>query len=242
MAATILIPLDDVEYDPKYQPRVEIDLEGTVTRYAEALRSDPKFDFPPIVVVKMVAKPVPYLVLDGTQRKFAYERAGRRRIPAVVEVLPESKWFARAVELNAAHGKPLTPEDQHKVIDRLQRDGWKADKIAALLKVRVESINQIKDCNAVAEPITAYRNTGKFKHHADPVQQKTRRQPVTSMVVPPNRSAVPTPADRKQAAIMRVVDAACAWCRDDADIEEACDNLIAAVDAYRAVLAKAESA
>lgn len=136
-----MLPVDDVEYDPDYVPRQSIDLDDTVQRYREALIADPGFEFPAaIVVVRTTGRGARYLIIDGVHRYVAYNQAERRRIPASIEHLPESKWFARAVELNAQHGRPLTQIDRSRIVERLGKEGWSAEKIAGLLKVRVSTI------------------------------------------------------------------------------------------------------
>jgi hypothetical protein len=138
------IPLTEIGYDPDFYPRVNGKEDWrTVFRYSDALLADPARQLPPIVVVVATAKAWAYMLLDGLHRIRAYYRAGRESIPAVVERLPRSKWFARSVELNAAHGRPLDSGDRAYIATRLRKDGYDAGQVAALLQMRVESLEKI---------------------------------------------------------------------------------------------------
>lgn len=139
------IPLSEIGYDPKFYPRVNGREDWlTVHRYTDALKADPEKDFPAVVVVKAVAKAYRYMLVDGKHRCAAYKGADRESIPAVVESLPQSKWFARSVELNAAHGRVLDVGDKAWIAVRLEEDGYTVQEIASLLHMRVESLEKIK--------------------------------------------------------------------------------------------------
>lgn len=144
------IPLDQVGYDPKYYPRVNGHEDWlTVHRYKDALLADRHKDFPPVVVVKATGKPYKYMLLDGKHRCKSYALAERGSIPAEVERLPESKWFARSVELNATHGRTLDSGDKAWIAKRLEEDGYSTEDAAKLLHMRVESLEKIKAEHAV---------------------------------------------------------------------------------------------
>jgi hypothetical protein len=87
----------------------------------------------------------------------AYLRAKRERIPAVVERLPESKWFARAVELNVPNGRSFTTQDKAFIANRLDREGWNETEQAKLLQMPIESLQRIK----VDRLVRAQLQTGK---------------------------------------------------------------------------------
>ena len=159
----VLLSIEQVEYDSAYFPRESIDLDVTVAKYTEALVHNPDFHLPPIVVVKRTGRTPPYIVLDGVHRLLSYGRAERSAIPALVERLPESQWFARSVELNAAHGRPLTQTDQRIIVRRLESDGWAIDKIAGLLKVRADTILLLRGSS----------ESGKITTHPKPVRPKS---------------------------------------------------------------------
>ncbi len=139
------ILLSEIGYDPKFYPRVNGDSDWlTVHRYSDALTADEKYDFDPVVVVKTVGRNWPYLLIDGRHRCKSYTQAGREDIPAIVERLPESRWFARSVELNAKHGRPLDSGDKAWIAKRLEADGYSEEDVAKLLCMRVESLQKIK--------------------------------------------------------------------------------------------------
>lgn len=139
-----MIQLDKIGHDSKFYPRFHGDCDWqTAYKYSETLALNPRYQFPPIVVVRSTGKKTPFLILDGVHRKNAYKRAGRKSIPAVVERLPESKWLARAYELNRLHGRPLESSDKASVAVRLKEQGWSIDKISDLMQMRVASLEKM---------------------------------------------------------------------------------------------------
>lgn len=144
------IPVDQIGYDVKFYPRVNGREDWyTVHQYKDALLADPRKDFPPVVVVKATGKEYAYALLDGVHRTRAYHHAGREAIPAVIERLPESKWFARSVELNTIHGRRLDVGDKAWIAVRLEEDGFSIKEVADLLQMRVESLEKIKAMHVV---------------------------------------------------------------------------------------------
>ncbi len=140
-----MIPVDQIGYDPRYYPRVNgIEDWLTVHRYTDALKASPLKEFPPVVVVRVHGRAYAYLLLDGLHRTKSYYNAGRETIPAVVERLPQSKWFARSVEMNASHGRTLDTGDKAWAAVRLEEDGYTIEQAAELLQMRVESLEKIK--------------------------------------------------------------------------------------------------
>ena len=139
------VPLEEIGFDPKFYPRVNGKEDWlTVHRYTDFLLSDPAADFPPVVLVRVVGKSYKYLMLDGKHRQSGYHGANRTTIPAVIESLPQSKWFARSVELNSAHGRTLDTGDKAFIAVRLEADGYSVADAARLLHMRVESLEKIK--------------------------------------------------------------------------------------------------
>lgn len=151
------IPLDKIGYEPRYYPRVNGKEDYyTVNLYRDALlgcpdlafgwtESTPDTGFPPIVVVRATGRTWPYLLLDGLHRLRAYHAADLEEIPAIVERLPETKWFARSAELNATSKKPLGPGDKAFIAEHLEKEGGMSNKeIAKLLMMRVESLERIR--------------------------------------------------------------------------------------------------
>lgn len=156
--------LDEVGYDLDFFPRTHIDMDETVCRYTEALVADVAFDFEPIVVMRTNGRRYRFLTLDGVHRLISYNQADRQTIPARIETLPESQWFARSVELNAKHGRPLAQQDRAIIVQRLERDGWNIEKISDLLKVRVELLSPLRSNGKSIQAITAHKRvtTGQF--------------------------------------------------------------------------------
>lgn len=143
--ATKMIPLDQIGYDKKYYPRVNGIADWfTVNKYRDALLSDARKEFPPIVLVKVTGKKWAYMILDGLHRLTGYGAAQREVIPAEIEHLPESKWFARSVELNIIHGRQLDTGDKAFIAMRLESEGYSAEEAAKLLQMRVETMEKIK--------------------------------------------------------------------------------------------------
>jgi len=149
-----LIELDKIDYDPKYYPRVNGRPDWlTIVRYTDTLLADPSYDFDPIVVMRSAGHKIetlegirdclPYLLSDGLHRVRSYARAGRQRIPAEIERLPQSKWMERSVELNSRHGRALDNGDKAWVTRRLQAEGWQIPRIAELLHMRADSLERI---------------------------------------------------------------------------------------------------
>lgn len=140
-----MILVSEIGYEPKYYPRVNGREDWlTVHRYRDTLAADPAKEFPPVHVVKVEGKKFQFGLLDGVHRTKAYHLAGRERIPAEIERLPISKWFARSVELNATHGRQFDTGDKAWVAVRLEEDGFTIGQAAALLQMRVESLEKIK--------------------------------------------------------------------------------------------------
>ena len=154
------IKLEKIEYDPKYYPRVNGKEDWmTVLQYMEAVKTDARLAdpkayppdatgrkfgaFPPVVVVPVPGKPGWYMLLDGLHRVKAFTSAGLDHIYAEIEDLPKSKWFVRSVELNVRPARGFDSGDKAFIAQRLKADGWKIDKIAGLLKMRIQSLEKL---------------------------------------------------------------------------------------------------
>jgi len=139
------LKLEDVGYDPAFYPRVNGQPDWlTILRYTEALVADPRHDFPEVNVVRAQGFDTPYLLIDGVHRSRSYHNAKRETIPAIVEKIPQSKWFSRSVELNCRHGRSLDTGDKAYIATKLESDGWSIDEVAKLLCMKVESLEKIK--------------------------------------------------------------------------------------------------
>ena len=140
----MMLEIAKIDYDPKYYPRVNGAPDWiTIIRYTEPLQLNPRFQMPKVVVVRATGYKFPYVLIDGLHRLRSYVRAGRDRIPATEERIPQSKWLARSVELNAQHGRPLDTGDKAWIATRLQEEGWEVSKVADLLHMKVESLEKM---------------------------------------------------------------------------------------------------
>jgi hypothetical protein len=157
MAAAVVVTLDAdlIAYEAAHYPRLGVDGE-TVDAYHEVLLTTPGggWPFPPLTVARR-ATGGERVILDGLHRFRAGCLAGRKSFPCVEESLPESRWFARAVELNLANGLPLRHEDRLMVAARLEKDGWTRDKVASFLRVRAGTLAKVRAVAADLAPVTA---------------------------------------------------------------------------------------
>lgn len=155
MSKFVQLLLDQIGYDPEYYPRVNGKEDWlTVHRYKEVLKSNPwKADanrdgaFPPIIVVQTTGYDWKYLVLDGLHRVKSFGAAGLEKIPAIVEVLPKSKWLERSVELNIDSKRPLDSGDKRWIATKLMADGWKPGQVASLLCMERASFDKLVATN-----------------------------------------------------------------------------------------------
>ncbi len=147
------IRISIVGWDPRFYPRHSGEEDWvTVLKYYNALDAEPKKanpnnkkadPFPPIIVIKAVAKPYTYLLLDGLHRLKAFIKAGIGFIYAEVERLPESKWLARATELNIIGKRVLTNMDIASISVRLSKGGYTNKQIAKLVNLTPERLERI---------------------------------------------------------------------------------------------------
>ncbi len=148
------IKIDNVGYDPRYYPRESGEEDWmTVAKYLGVLRQNPEKanatnskvkPFPPIIVVRASKKPYQYLLIDGLHRTKSFKRYGLEDIYATIERIPESKWLARATELNAAGSRPLTSLDIASVIVRLESRKFSMKAISDLVEQPIEFLEKIK--------------------------------------------------------------------------------------------------
>jgi hypothetical protein len=104
--------------------------------------------FPPIHVVKTAFshgnKDFAYLIIDGLHRIRAHAAAEFTEIFAIVEHIPQSKWFARSVELNADSKRALDSGDRAYILKRLTIDGYTTAQVAKLLNMEVGSLERME--------------------------------------------------------------------------------------------------
>lgn len=152
------LKIADIGYEPKYYPRVNGKEDWyTVNIYREALVANPqkanhrtKGAFPPIHVVKVTPKArkqlglaLLYLLIDGLHRIRAFHQAGLEHIWAHVEVIPESKWFVRSVELNRVSKRAFDTGDKAFIAKTLTAQGWQLEQVAELLQMKTDSLKRI---------------------------------------------------------------------------------------------------
>lgn len=142
------IPVDQIGCDPKYYPRVNGREDWlTVHRYVEALKVGDVF--PPIVVFPVTGKDYRYQLADGKHRLRSHMRHGRDKIEAIIEKIPQSKWFARSVELNSIHGRGLDTGDKAWIAERLNEDGYSDTEVAKILHMPLGSLEKIRSSRVV---------------------------------------------------------------------------------------------
>lgn len=163
------LKIADIGYDPKYYPRVSGREDWvTVQRYKGALLANPKLafgwsedhpkaGFPPIHAVRATGFPSPYMLLDGLHRVRTYHAADYEEIPAIIERLPQTKWFERSVELNIRNSRPMDTGDRLYAAKRLEEDGMDFHSIAGILQMPPESLQKLMVERLVKIPVSELR-------------------------------------------------------------------------------------
>lgn len=132
------IRLSDIRFNESLYPRKEHD-PALVQQYAENLKEiEGRGNY--IAVSKDLT------LLDGRHRYLAYVKNANgdqdKTIPVFVyELESDEDKFAKAVELNSAHGKQLTQEEKMRIVRTLyEKHHWPVDKIAKIVSVRKASV------------------------------------------------------------------------------------------------------
>lgn len=125
----VMIPLKSIAWEMTYYPRLSHDWM-TAHQYAAAMSLNGADSFPPVVVVRHGNC---YLGLDGYHRCDAAKRNKYESIHCIVLDIPESEWFAKAVELNAKHGRSLTMPERVAIVERLKESGFAMERISSLV-------------------------------------------------------------------------------------------------------------
>jgi hypothetical protein len=130
--------LSEIKFNQSLYPRKEHD-PALVQQYAENLAEiEGRGNF--ISVSKDLT------ILDGRHRHLAYVKNANgdndRMIPVFLyDLESDEDKFAKAVELNSAHGKQLTQEDKMRIVRMLyEKHRWPKDKIAKVVSVRKASV------------------------------------------------------------------------------------------------------
>ena len=132
------IRLSEIKFNESLYPRKEHD-PAMVQQYAENLKEiEGRGNY--ISVSKDLT------LLDGRHRYLAYVKNANgnqdKMIPVFVyDLESDEDKFAKAVELNSAHGKQLTQEDKMRIVRMLyETHHWPVEKIAKLVSVRKASV------------------------------------------------------------------------------------------------------
>ena len=130
--------LSDIRFNESLYPRKEHN-PALVQQYAEILAEiEGRGNF--IAVSKDLT------ILDGRHRHLAYLKNANgnqdKMIPVFLyDLESDEDKFAKAVELNSAHGKQLTQEDKMRIVRTLyETHHWPLDRIAKLVSVRKASV------------------------------------------------------------------------------------------------------
>jgi hypothetical protein len=130
--------LSDIRFNESLYPRKEHN-PALVQQYAEIMAEiEGRGNF--IAVSKDLT------ILDGRHRHLAYLKNANgnqdKMIPVFLyDLESDADKFAKAVELNSAHGKQLTQEDKMRIVRTLYETyRWPLDKIAKVVSVRKASV------------------------------------------------------------------------------------------------------
>ena len=130
--------LSEIRFNESLYPRKEHD-PALVQQYAEILAEiEGRGNF--IAVSKDLT------ILDGRHRHLAYVKNANgnhdKMIPVFLyDLESDEDKFAKAVELNSAHGKQLTQEDKMRIVRTLyETHRWPVEKIAKVVSVRKASV------------------------------------------------------------------------------------------------------
>lgn len=176
----MFIPIESILIDELYYPRNVLAWRD-VQRYVSALEVGA--EFPPIVVGKRKGR---YVIIDGRHRFEAFRKAKRAKIPAMVTRLPEDKWFAEAVRLNAIHGHPLSYQERIRAAMMLKQQKFSVKEIERIVAIQTPQLEK-----AIAE-------RGHWLH-PDDIRPVVLKAPVVPVAEERGRQWVETEAERIEA-------------------------------------------
>lgn len=110
--------IKSVKVDPKFQARKGgHNNQEVVNEYTELLKENPKFNFPPVRIVR-VEKDENFtdILVDGFHRIAAYMGAQRAKIPALIMDGTEDDAIREAAAANQGHGIRRTHEDIRRAV------------------------------------------------------------------------------------------------------------------------------
>lgn len=137
-----LVSIDLIRLDGGTQMRDSLD-QAAIDEYAEHLS-----ELPPVLLYHDGANIWP---VDGFHRIAAHVKAGKERIPAIVEegTLEQAK-FAAATEVNKSHGVRRSPKTKRKCVETVLLhplcpiDGWKDREVARLVGVGHQLVADVR--------------------------------------------------------------------------------------------------
>ncbi|MCF3105983.1 ParB N-terminal domain-containing protein [Streptomyces roseoverticillatus] len=137
-----MVPIDLL--DPSDSPRIEGEDPMHVQLLAEC-----HDNLPPIVVHRETLR-----VIDGMHRLHAAVLRGQKHIKAEFFEGSEDMAFVRAVELNSAHGKPLSIDDRVAAATRILAayPQWSDRRIAATTQLSDKSVASLRGCSTAGVP------------------------------------------------------------------------------------------
>jgi len=126
-----------LDYD--LYPRQDVD-SANVRSLVEALNAG--VELPPIVIDKQSKR-----VVDGIHRVHSYRRVLDET--ATIEVIArnyasDAEMFLDAIQLNAGHGKRLSPFDKARAILRAEELKIEVDRIAGALHITIDRVGEIE--------------------------------------------------------------------------------------------------
>lgn len=131
-----LVKIEKIKCDEEIYPRLKV---GWLTAfmYAQAMRA--KSIFPPILLGTF--KQELYLV-DGWHRVEAHRILGEKYIRAAIKPYESKRdMFIDAVKLNVTHGRPISPHEKVRIIDKLEAFGFQPQEISELVLVPMDKIS-----------------------------------------------------------------------------------------------------
>lgn len=134
-----LLKISELEFDDDLYPRTSLS-DLAAYRYSQAMKAGSKF--PPIIVGVFKGK---NFVLDGWHRVEATKKLKQDYIEGKVKVYTSRReMFVDAVNFNADHGVQLTPNDQVKIINKLEEYKFNPEEIQNIVKVPLDAIEKFK--------------------------------------------------------------------------------------------------
>lgn len=168
-----MIKISDIKYYQDLQVRAEID-QATVKQYQDVIN-----ELPPIAVMQVGSELV---LVDGMHRIKARISAGQEVVAAHIYRGTMAEALEKAIELNRAHGKPLSlgerkeavrkylkadPEKTHRYVSRLCGI---SDKTVKVIREELESAKEIPILDTLTDD--AGREHDREKPDKRPVQVK----------------------------------------------------------------------